>query len=152
VRPKCSFFDNVQNSIPGGETGNLGEDLFFTFTPPSVGDYYLLVESDAFTSSQLYELKLENSSCIPTEVRDIDIVSDFNVYPNPADDIIYIDFGQQPIQNTILRIYDITGVLYFTLPINSQTIELSIQGIPKGMFFLEMELNNSKVIKKMIKQ
>jgi len=76
----------------------------------------------------------------------------FSVYPNPVNDILYLDFTGHQIQSA--EIYDIKGTL-----VNSTNPELSVQGklkinmsgLSNGIYFLKAKVDDNLLIKKIAK-
>jgi 1,4-alpha-glucan branching enzyme len=68
------------------------------------------------------------------------------VYPNPARDLVQVDWEAEMTSETLLRVVDAAGreVLQKTLPQTKgpNATTLSTQNIPKGLYFIQ--INNSK--------
>lgn len=107
------------------------------------GEFHLLTNVSWNTS---------NLGLVPWSTPDFNIMGveatslNVKVYPNPARDMVQVDWETEMTTETSLRVMDSAGreVLQKTLPqtkgINSTT--LSTQNIPKGLYFIQ--LNNSK--------
>ncbi|MHA8093401.1 alpha-amylase family glycosyl hydrolase [Aquirufa lenticrescens] len=107
------------------------------------GEFHLLTNVSWNTS---------NLGLVPWSTPDFNIMGveatslNVKVYPNPARDMVQVDWETEMTTETSLRVIDSAGreVLQKTLPqtkgINSTT--LSTQNIPKGLYFIQ--LNNSK--------
>jgi glycosidase len=93
-----------------------------------------------------------NLGLVPWSVPDFTILGvesgsiALQVYPNPAGEMVKVDWEAEMTSDTLLRVVDAAGreVLQKTLPqtkgVNSTT--LSTQNIPKGLYFIQ--INNSK--------
>ncbi|MFA9199531.1 MAG: alpha-amylase family glycosyl hydrolase, partial [Aquirufa sp.] len=107
------------------------------------GEFHLLTNAAWNTS---------NLGLVPWSTPDFNIMGvesasiNVKVYPNPARDMVQVDWDAEMTSETLLRVVDTAGreVLQKTFPqskgINSTT--LSTQNIPKGLYFIQ--LNNSK--------
>jgi len=85
---------------------------------------------------------------IPVHTEDFIKVDFFNVFPNPAQDIIQLessfDFEKEDIQ-----ILNILGEKISFDMINNQRIDSSTW--PKGLYFITLEMNDKKVTKRLLK-
>lgn len=76
--------------------------------------------------------------------------SNWLVYPNPAKDFITIQTqgNQNPIE---YKIFNLNGILIKKGILNSKESKITIKEIPKGMYFIEVNLNGQLTTKKWIK-
>ena len=73
-----------------------------------------------------------------------------NIYPNPVQDILYIDNGKQIINK--VDIFDISGKLIKCIPVNDIKTMLPVDNLSKGIYFIYCELENKQtIIKKLVK-
>ncbi|MBA5791241.1 T9SS type A sorting domain-containing protein [Flavobacterium sp. xlx-214] len=78
--------------------------------------------------------------------------SHFNLYPNPATDIVTITSNEN-IDVTDIKIYDLTGKLISTQYNNNEKIiQLNVTGLVTGTYLLHLQTNKGVAIKKMIKK
>jgi hypothetical protein len=75
-------------------------------------------------------------------------LNDINVYPNPVNDVLYID-NHENFNIEKLVIYDVTGKELLTIKENFSQIELST--LTAGLLFLKIETERGTVIKRIIK-
>ena len=73
-------------------------------------------------------------------------VSDIKIYPNPTNNIINI--SSKSTMNSI-ALYDIYGKLMIKQ--NTETASIDISTFSNGVYFLEIYSNNTKEVKKVIK-
>lgn len=69
-----------------------------------------------------------------------------NVFPVPAHDLLQVNFDQVPEQNTQLYIYDITGRIVLTQPLNSEnghTHSIKVGDLGHGVYFVKAENQGS---------
>ncbi len=114
--------------------------------------------STTVSTSGAFMLTINNGQgCIDSDVININLLttginqdkieSDFNVYPNPADDHILID-GENI---NAVRIYDAEGRMVQNEMINSENqIELNTSTLSKGYYIVEIISGENKVRKKLI--
>lgn len=72
------------------------------------------------------------------------------VYPNPASNLINIDLPYQT-KNPI-TIVDLTGHIVQSLNSNNKHIKVDVSMLSKGVYFVNINVNNNRVIKKIIIQ
>ncbi|MFD3407189.1 alpha-amylase family glycosyl hydrolase [Aquirufa sp. HETE-83D] len=93
-----------------------------------------------------------NLGLVPWSTPDFNIMGvedetqQVKLYPNPARDVVKVEWNTDKANETILRFVDAAGreVLQKTLPqtIGPNSTSLSTQNFPKGLYFIE--LNNTK--------
>lgn len=93
-----------------------------------------------------------NLGLVPWSIPDFNIMGvekealNVKVYPNPARELVQVDWEAEMTSETLLRVVDAAGreVLQKTLPQTkgSNATTLSTQNIPKGLYFIQ--INNSK--------
>src|SRR6185312_12866364 len=75
------------------------------------------------------------------------------VHPNPFSNTIKIaSESKSDVTGKVIRLYDITGRLFKTQTIQSQTTVLDVSNLPFGMYILKIEDSNGSLIYKLIKQ
>lgn len=93
------------------------------------------------------------------ELQSAQEVSDFydlgiQLIPNPVKDEFRLDFGDQIFTDIRVKIISICGVVYFErkLKMDSNFFKnMSIKNLPKGMYLLELELDDQIHIQRFIK-
>jgi hypothetical protein len=77
----------------------------------------------------------------------------WQLYPNPANDILQINFsGNSILSNTTLVITDITGKQLLTRVVESKTEIISLTGLSKGMYLLHIYREGMHAVKRFGKQ
>ena len=81
-------------------------------------------------------------------VSEINETSSFNVYPNPASDVVKVTTvnGQQ----STVRIYNILGMLVEEIEINSNETEINVSDYNPGIYFFNIQTENGNVTKKIV--
>ena len=76
----------------------------------------------------------------------------FNVYPNPADNIISITNTENVIVNQV-RVYDIAGKQLSTQNFNrEEQIQLNVENLSRGTYIMHLETNQGVAVKRFIKK
>ncbi len=71
------------------------------------------------------------------------------VYPNPSDEMIYINL---PKNTSLIKVYDINGNLMYSLKPMKQVAEIDIRQIPSGVYIVKMQTNKNVVTTKFVKE
>ncbi|MBL0048622.1 MAG: T9SS type A sorting domain-containing protein [Bacteroidetes bacterium] len=99
--------------------------------------------SEALTSQQINDLFNEGQ---PAGLNKRTNATDISIYPNPAKADVFINLNQ-PVSHAEYVLYDALGNEIFQNHISSPTFQLSLNDLPKGMYFLEIR-NNARIIRK----
>jgi hypothetical protein len=82
-----------------------------------------------------------------TGTYEVEAVSKIKVYPNPTSDILNIS---NPIGEKI-EIFDISGKLVRTIPVQNETQSINIHDLPIGAYIVRMQEKALRVSYKIIK-
>jgi len=83
----------------------------------------------------------------------ISIKFDLNVYPNPTNDQITINFPDYTAKsNSQYSIYSIDGKMLTGQPITAISTDVSILDYPAGVYFIKVTNNTSVVVEKIVKE
>ncbi|MCR9134171.1 MAG: T9SS type A sorting domain-containing protein, partial [bacterium] len=85
------------------------------------------------------EDKLQNQNC-------------FNVFPNPFEENIDVVLSNSDGSLSQFRVYDVLGRVLLQGVKNSTSFQIPLINFPKGTYFLEIQNNGKRGIKKLIKQ
>ena len=123
---------NRQNTIP----------LNFCNTNDPVDDQNLLIEGQSYTA-------LEKNT---TSILDVEKSANISVFPNPASYKIKISWKASNLNLQQLFLYDAKGVLVHSidLPHEFNGVEISVQEIPKGLYFLVLKSVKKNMVKKVV--
>jgi len=132
--------DHVDNYPPTDLRLNIGRNINATNEPAS------LLKFD--------NIKITALKAVPPHLLNVDsFLSDkFNLYPNPATNIVNITNSKNMLVNQI-EIYDVTGKLISTQNYNNETeIHLNVENLNSGTYLLHLQTNEGTVVKKLIKK
>ena len=76
---------------------------------------------------------------------------DVDVYPNPTNSSFMVSFKNQEFNKKQLTIVDISGKKVYELVTNKDKEVIDLGTYPKGVYFLEILIENEKVVQKIIK-
>jgi len=76
---------------------------------------------------------------------------EFLIYPNPSRDIFNIKRTTTIGENMNIKVYDVTGKLIRSKSnVTDTNYELNMSNISKGLYFLEVSIDNKRLVKKLI--
>ena len=92
---------------------------------------------------------------VPTDAPDVSIADEINfrAFPNPAQDILWIEFMNQSPSATTLKLINIHGQLIEELVVSEQghtQVSFRIDGLQSGFYMLKLEYNNDQIIEKIM--
>ncbi len=98
---------------------------------------------------QLPGVKYHNSAIEYTKASN----SNFDLYPNPALDYIYLDFHRPVGIKDPIEIFDVNGKLVQSeqAPESSNMIKTDISGLNQGVYFIKFTLNGEAIVRKFLK-
>ncbi|GJM33780.1 MAG: hypothetical protein DHS20C18_27810 [Saprospiraceae bacterium] len=87
-------------------------------------------------------------------VRETELSKQFNVFPNPASDVVYLRYEANGANPEQAIIHDATGrvLRVFNLDFNDNTAVMNLDGLPSGMLVLTIQTTEGIAIKRLIKQ
>ncbi len=89
-----------------------------------------------------------------TATESVDDIASFQIFPNPAESAVALDFAGFPQGETTLRLYDAVGKLTLTKKIwidqNRFQTNLSFPALPKGFYLLEATNGTKRQIQKLV--
>lgn len=139
----AAYFDTHPSNVDyNGYVGCWGVYPFF----PSGN----IIASDM--QAGLFVLELELAQWVGIE--DIETLNAFTVYPNPAYDNINISIETNNSQEVSFDIYSMTGQLLQSkveTVSGKQTIEMSLNGLPTGMYIINAQLDGGQISERIVK-
>lgn len=128
----------------------------------SAGTYYIKVYgyAGAYSTTACYNLRVNvgstsfrSSDGLSTEIA-IPSLNDFNLYPNPAQNVVNVAFNSPAIENISIRIFDIVGKTILMNEVGVTTGEnkfnFDLSNFNKGIYFVEMNTSTERIVKKLI--
>ena len=85
----------------------------------------------------------------PVSVEEIPAEEAFIVYPNPAQDYAMLKFGETPLKDYTVKVYDHAGQVVIEKVVSNgqQELELITSQLSAGMFIVQLE-TESEVLSK----
>ncbi len=112
------------------------------------------IYSKTFNQDQFYfqyKISSNNAGLVEVGLRNLSILSNVNVYPNPAIDILNVTL--ENTNPTTIKVYNMNGQLVFNKNVvNENNVSVDFSEFSSGIYSMQI-LNNEKVItKKVIKK
>jgi len=133
-----TWSEAYQSTMPGPDAKNGKGVLVFQVAPifPGItGTYGLDIKLKSNVGSGI------EKTAIPADL--------IKVYPNPATDLLNIDYSNIPGKINQLGIIDLTGKRVFEeITTEEKTLsQISVSGLPSGLYILQLETNNGLINK-----
>jgi hypothetical protein len=153
----CSFGQNTSN-CPNTISNLTAQKLYMNFVNPfldfnlkgicSEGPRFM----DSLNLSQVIFSKqqLGNLVCAPTDLKDGDDTKNMIVYPNPIEDILFVEgLNETDIQ---VQIYSLLGKpITVVSNYNDGKLKIDLAELPKGIYILKLSTNNTNSTKRIVK-
>ncbi|MDX2361950.1 MAG: T9SS type A sorting domain-containing protein [Crocinitomicaceae bacterium] len=156
VLGKLIYYEGIDNNISAGQLFALNSSSYLNIDVEAHSSFCVNnIDNDGdlnmFVGQDLgglfhFETDTTNSNALTDLVMD-PIVS---IYPNPTKNSITISSEQKMDRYTIINIH---GEVLFINEINSDEFNIDLSSIPNGLYFLQVDFKNGKLVtKKLIKQ
>ena len=151
---KC-YFEMLGTNITGNSD-------FLTYVNPADFKLSAISLSVQFTDlegaikreNRFDNFKITALKAVPPHLLSTDnfLAQKFNLYPNPATNIVNITNSENRLVNQV-EIYDVTGKLINTQNFNNEVeIQLNVENLASGAYMLHLNTNDGLVVKKLIKK
>ncbi|MEZ4888039.1 MAG: zinc-dependent metalloprotease [Chitinophagales bacterium] len=132
----------------GDVAGNVAHGESFTITGLQDGELITLEVTDASDCSNMFEY---------TDIEEENILlASFVVKPVPAKDFIQLDFNTTSAATATIRLYSVDGKVLLQQSqqgkLGANTMELNLQSLPTGMYFLSLNYDGMVVNRKVVKE
>lgn len=97
-----------------------------------------------------YSDALLDTSLVLSTDRVASAFSDFNLYPNPANQSVSISLDNFNRQNTTISVLDMVGKVYYQKTINGSKTNIDVSSFSKGVYFIQLESSSFKSAKKLL--
>ena len=151
VTPNPDNDSERANTIPKPDTGWY-IDNFEIVDLSYIGDANVYVTTNEGDIAKAGDITVVNTE-FTTPTDEVSEVHEFIVFPNPAQDRVYVNFRSDKIGSGRLQLLDLNGRLVsskgFTVKnYNSENLEL--RNVPPGMYLLQVIANESTLSKKIV--
>jgi len=81
---------------------------------------------------------------MPTAVAEISKSVPYNIYPNPAQDILHIDHKEVTLQTCNYAISDVTGKVFLNGLLTGRQMSIPLAGLQNGLYYLHLSDHQGK--------
>jgi hypothetical protein len=123
--------------------GSINQD----FTVTASGNYYVIVSNGICSSSPSNTINV-----LIDGVEQSGFDKRIKLYPNPTEGKVTLYISGEYSQDIVIDILNIQGQLIKTeiMGINENQINISLEGLPKGIFFIRTTISGNSIIRKII--
>ncbi len=135
-------------------TLNLQKTAKFNHTKVPEGISFVTSSLKSASVVKYDNIKLTAIQTLPSYILSTNeqLATKFNLYPNPATNIVNITNSDNMLVNQI-TVYDIAGKQLSTQSFNSETeIQLNVESLASGTYMLHLHTNKGTVVKKLVKK
>jgi hypothetical protein len=144
---------NTVAAVPGTVSGDTTTNIFYTVTNLTTNAFYQYracawnIGDTVWGATKTF--KINSGTAINENKNNLN----FNVFPNPAKDILQVDFTLFQSSKTVINLISIDGKLIRTLFDNqlskgSNTLKLDVNEYKAGIYFLQINTNSNTSFKK----
>ncbi len=106
-----------------------------------------------------YALQATLGACVQTSACmtiDMSSLASFgmesvSIYPNPADQTVFVSWNSMEIQMLDIKLFDASGKLIQVVPVAIDGVEINVQNLSAGMYYLELRSNEQVQYFKVVK-
>ena len=116
-------------------------------------DANFIGKMDAFVvyDGVLTATQISNSSCSETLNIQEKSLTGLSIYPNPLKNKLNISFNATS-ENVVIELYSLLGHIVFLEKYNNiKSIEIPLETLNKGLYFIKISLGNKTITKKLVK-
>jgi hypothetical protein len=127
------------NAIIPGETSQ-------SFTPSVNGNYAVIVtENSCSDTSACYNVS-------NVGINDQSFANPIRVYPNPVQDVLAIDLGENDPEVVSIKLLNLQGqAVYQNLSSGQTEIMIEIEGLAAGMYILQIRTDKASFVSRIVK-
>ncbi len=109
-----------------------------------------------YSRNRYDNIKITALAAVPPNIVTLstneELAAKFNMYPNPATNVVNITNSENVLVNQI-TVYDIAGKQLSTQSFNNQTeIQLNVENLSSGTYMLHLQTNEGIAVKKLVKK
>ena len=124
-------------------------EYVLNYNPTSTGTYYIAFNfSTPDTYRAFYIDDFSISTTLNTE--NMDFENNFNIYPNPTDNLLFIDTTEKQIQK--IEIFDLQGRLLETIKENKEKYQIDISNFSSATYLIKLSTDKGSQSVKIIKK
>jgi hypothetical protein len=145
------------SKVASGSYFNLSQGIFdtlfyksqtSTFISATATNQNPAIERAVTTYESFFE-ESQISTSNETNINEYNIAKEFLIYPNPSTGLFNVSFGEFPVSDAILKIYNLQGKLLNEFSFQNTSLEIiDISALPKGVYIVQSIIDNKKMVTK----
>ena len=80
------------------------------------------------------------------------LAASVKLYPNPANDVVYVQCTMNDVPDGDLQLFDVYGKLQQVVPITGETTPINLSGLANGVYFVRITTGQGAVTKTVVKK
>jgi hypothetical protein len=157
------YGNNVKGQINPKGTEQLSELSYYLFQPPDwyktnsnfppIGTPNNLNQYDNEAKTRYLAGRLTSCDNLPTKIEDSESAMQFEIFPNPATNQVYLRLDDIFEKNIRLEIYNILGIKQtgYEFCSDEKMIKIDISSLPAGTYFLQLNFSEGVRTRKFVK-
>lgn len=148
----------INHNLSCNDFGAIFDNDWFFYNPNHQSGFNLLFQDSVvlpnfnWGSQNHFPLTFIIRDNLTTSLKEISpLLTDIKIYPNPVINDFTIEMDNNNLFTVQLILKDISGRIIQQYSFTGNTTVINTQKLPKGIYFLEVLIENEKVIKKIIK-
>lgn len=136
----------------GGTTAEV-----ITRNTTSAATYYVRVYgyNNANNATQCYLLRINTKNTAWREAE-LQVSNEVNVFPNPSNDKVHIQFSTSKSEDVTIRLIDLAGRMVqnqvMTTESGLNTFAFDVMQLPKGIYLIELNSSENRSVKRFVKE
>jgi hypothetical protein len=153
VPPVPTITQNLPDLISSSSTGN---QWFYngTLIPGATSQFYTVLVSGIYqvqVTSSFGCFSISDTVGISVGIKENSEGIGFNIYPNPANDMITFETSSSQ-QDKVISLLNVLGQIVMQQPMTQQRSEIDVRRLSKGLYFLKLTTKNGSVVRKFVKE
>lgn len=147
VQELLIYVNGISNKMNSSDTESKGRDIE-TVVVSLTGNIDLSKINFDLIGDQV-QLKESSSSLLTNEGM---MYKDLKIYPNPSQEIVTIDLPTELDNNINITVLDAQGKEVQTQVINANNNTLNVSGLQAGVYLIQIEHEDSRIVKRFVKK
>lgn len=123
----------------------------------SAATYYVRVYgyNNANNATQCYLLRINTKNSAWRE-GELQVSNEVNLFPNPANDKVHLQFNTSKSEDVTIRLVDLTGRMINSMVMTTEPGQnlaaLDVMQLPKGIYLIELISSTNRAVKRFVKE
>jgi hypothetical protein len=155
------YIENPYNGFHSGTYGGPKMETAYSIQNTTDGGYIICGTSNSYSIlDHIYLVKADSngisSGTIINVVAGVNTLSsggeDFTIYPNPADDIVFVNTEADAEAEKVVSICNLLGEEVFHSDANQERMEIDTRSFSNGIYFISIECDGLRSTKRLVVQ